>query len=124
MMKVSTKFEVDTTIRCLVIALLLLIRYVTFHLLTSQYRRRTNAVVYHATGSIPLCVRRIIRGTAWVQGQMVAGPERAQSTGWHVNVKHVLPVILHTLSQLSPINTRRRASIRWQDSAPPISGGT
>ena len=28
-MKVSTKFEVDTTIRCLVIALLLLIRYVT-----------------------------------------------------------------------------------------------
>jgi len=26
---VSTKFEVDTTIRCLVIALLLLIRYVT-----------------------------------------------------------------------------------------------
>ena len=29
-MKVSTKFEVDTTIRCLVIALLLLIRYVTF----------------------------------------------------------------------------------------------
>jgi len=36
MMKVSTKFEVDTTIRCLVIALLLLIRYVTlsFDLLT------------------------------------------------------------------------------------------
>jgi len=35
-MKVSTKFEVDTTIRCLVIALLLLIRYVilTFDLLT------------------------------------------------------------------------------------------
>jgi len=29
MMKVSTKFEVDMTIRCLVIALLLLIRYVT-----------------------------------------------------------------------------------------------
>jgi len=28
-MKVSTKFEVDTTIRCLVIALLLLMRYVT-----------------------------------------------------------------------------------------------
>ena len=28
-MKVSTKFEADTTIRCLVIALLLLIRYVT-----------------------------------------------------------------------------------------------
>jgi len=28
-MKVNTKFEVDTTIRCLVIALLLLIRYVT-----------------------------------------------------------------------------------------------
>jgi len=28
-MKVSTEFEVDTTIRCLVIALLLLIRYVT-----------------------------------------------------------------------------------------------
>jgi len=28
-MKVSTKFKVDTTIRCLVIALLLLIRYVT-----------------------------------------------------------------------------------------------
>jgi len=28
-MKVSTKFEVDTTIRCIVIALLLLIRYVT-----------------------------------------------------------------------------------------------
>ena len=28
-MKVSTKFEVDTTVRCLVIALLLLIRYVT-----------------------------------------------------------------------------------------------
>jgi len=28
-MKVSTKFEVDMTIRCLVIALLLLIRYVT-----------------------------------------------------------------------------------------------
>jgi len=28
-MKVLTKFEVDTTIRCLVIALLLLIRYVT-----------------------------------------------------------------------------------------------
>jgi len=28
-MKVSTKFEVDTTIRCLVIALLRLIRYVT-----------------------------------------------------------------------------------------------
>ena len=28
-MTVSTKFEVDTTIRCLVIALLLLIRYVT-----------------------------------------------------------------------------------------------
>jgi len=28
-MKVSTKFEVDTTILCLVIALLLLIRYVT-----------------------------------------------------------------------------------------------
>jgi len=28
-MKVSTKFEVDTTIRCLVIALLLLIHYVT-----------------------------------------------------------------------------------------------
>jgi len=27
-MKVPTKFEVDTTIRCLVIALLLLIRYV------------------------------------------------------------------------------------------------
>jgi len=27
-MKVSTKFEVDTTIRCLAIALLLLIRYV------------------------------------------------------------------------------------------------
>jgi len=27
--KVSTKFEVDTIIRCLVIALLLLIRYVT-----------------------------------------------------------------------------------------------
>ena len=27
-MKVSTKFKVDTTIRCLVIALLLLIRYV------------------------------------------------------------------------------------------------
>ena len=26
---VSTKFEVDTTIRCLIIALLLLIRYVT-----------------------------------------------------------------------------------------------
>ena len=33
---VSTKFEVDTTIRCLVIALMLLIRYVilTFDLLT------------------------------------------------------------------------------------------
>jgi len=29
-MKVSTKFEVDTTIRCPVIALLLVIRYVTF----------------------------------------------------------------------------------------------
>jgi len=28
-MKVSTKFNVDTTIRCLVIELLLLIRYVT-----------------------------------------------------------------------------------------------
>jgi len=28
-MKVSTKYEVDTTIRCRVIALLLLIRYVT-----------------------------------------------------------------------------------------------
>jgi len=28
-MKFSTKFEVDTTIRCLVIVLLLLIRYVT-----------------------------------------------------------------------------------------------
>ena len=28
-MKVSTKFEADTTIRCLVIALLLPIRYVT-----------------------------------------------------------------------------------------------
>jgi len=28
-MKVFTKLEVDTTIRCLVIALLLLIRYVT-----------------------------------------------------------------------------------------------
>jgi len=28
-MKVSTKFEVDTTIRCRVIALLLLIRYMT-----------------------------------------------------------------------------------------------
>ena len=30
-MKVSTNFEVDTTIRCLVIALLLLIRYVTLN---------------------------------------------------------------------------------------------
>jgi len=29
MMKVSTKFEVDTIVRCLVTALLLLIRYVT-----------------------------------------------------------------------------------------------
>jgi len=28
-MKVSIKFEVDTTIRCLLIALLLLVRYVT-----------------------------------------------------------------------------------------------
>jgi len=28
-MKISTKFEVDTTIRCLVIVFLLLIRYVT-----------------------------------------------------------------------------------------------
>jgi len=28
-MKVFTKFEVDTTIRCLVIALMVLIRYVT-----------------------------------------------------------------------------------------------
>ena len=33
-MTVSTKLEVDTTIRCLVIALLLLIRYVTFVTLT------------------------------------------------------------------------------------------
>jgi len=31
-MKVSTKFEVDTTIRCLGIVLLLLIRYVTLWL--------------------------------------------------------------------------------------------
>jgi len=33
-MKVSTKFEADTIIRCLVIALLLLIRYVTVWPLT------------------------------------------------------------------------------------------
>jgi len=43
-MKVSTKFKVDSTIRCLVIALLLLIRYVTltFDLLTmvSDHTRR------------------------------------------------------------------------------------
>jgi len=29
MMKISTKFEVDTTIRCLVLVLLLLMRYLT-----------------------------------------------------------------------------------------------
>ena len=30
-MKVSTKFKIDTTIRCLVIALFLLIRYMTLY---------------------------------------------------------------------------------------------
>jgi len=44
-MKVSTKFEVDMTIRCLVIALLLLIRYVTLWpwplTLTTSYMYRS-----------------------------------------------------------------------------------
>jgi len=54
-MKVFTKLEVDTTICCLVIALLLLIRYVTltlaFHLLTlvSGHTWRVNHVLNPST---------------------------------------------------------------------------
>ena len=50
-MTVSTKFEVDTTIRCLVIALLLLIRYVTltFDLLFGQWSYMAGHVVNPST---------------------------------------------------------------------------
>jgi len=54
-MKVSTKFNVDTTIRCLVIELLLLIRYMTswpWHLPFWPW-----SVVIHACGSRDQSIR-------------------------------------------------------------------
>ena len=46
---VSTKFEVDTTVRCLVIALLLLIRYVTLTFDFGQWSYMAGHVVNPST---------------------------------------------------------------------------
>ena len=48
-MKVSTKFEIDTIIRCLVIALLLLIRYVTLTFDLVQWSYMAGHVVNPST---------------------------------------------------------------------------
>ena len=48
-MKVSTKFEVDMTIRCLAIALLLLIRYVTLTFVLGQWSYMAGHVVNPST---------------------------------------------------------------------------
>ena len=51
---VSTKFEVDTTIDCLVIALLLLIRYVTLIVtLTFDLLTLVSGHTWRVTGSTP-----------------------------------------------------------------------
>jgi len=57
-MKVSTKFEVDTSIRCLVIALLLLIRYVT---LTFDLLTLVSGHTWRVTWSIPPPSLKILR---------------------------------------------------------------
>jgi len=48
-MKVSTKFEVDTTIRYLVIALLLLVRYVTLTFDLDQWSYMAGHVINPST---------------------------------------------------------------------------
>jgi len=69
-MKVSTKFNVDTTIRCLVIELLLLIRYVT---LTFDLLTLVSGHTWRVTRSIhPPSLRILTAICSWVMSSHIS----------------------------------------------------